>query len=502
MAKVTINGNEYDFEDGVNLVDAAESVGVEIPHYCYHPGLSIAGQCRMCYVEQPGNPKLQVACNMKCHDGMEVVTDSEKVTTAVQSSLEFHLINHPIDCPICDQAGECGLQEYYMQHGKYESEMREHKVNKAKAQDLGEKIVLDKERCILCSRCVRFTDEVSKTGQLGIFNRGDRSVIGTKNDEEFTDPYQLNTVDICPVGALTSKDFRFEQRVWFLKESESVCNGCSKGCNVYAHHKSGKHVYRLKPRYNAEVNEWWMCDEGRMTYKWANYDKRLTQARLGGVELPMADALESWVADLKTLLATERTEEVGIWMAPDFTNEEYASIFKCFQSEFSINGFFSEDLEQIVSSDECVDGFLRMKDPYSNTRGLIEAAKTAGVKIRKTDELVSSLGSGQITHLILFVPEKNVAYEALNRLANTLSPDVFTTILTPQLEATEFFANALALPLLSHYEKEGHLVNHQGRKQEVRSDFRMFKSPLSVQEVLENLKSEYKRPSHSERIVS
>ena len=303
MAKVKINGKDFEVPTGKNLVDAAEDLGIEIPHYCYHPGLSIAGQCRMCYVEQPGNAKLQIACNMKCSDGMEVITDSPKVKDAVKWSLEFHLINHPIDCPICDQAGECGLQNYYMEVGKYSSEMREHKQNKQKVVDLGDKIVLDKERCILCGRCVRFTQEISKTSELGIYNRGDRSVIGTVNDAPMTDNYQVNTVDICPVGALTSKDFRFEQRVWFLKETDSVCNGCSAGCNLQTHHKSGKHIYRLKPRYNAEVNEYWMCDDGRPTYKTANYDQRLTAAKLGGVELPTNEAVTTWMNDLRTLIA-------------------------------------------------------------------------------------------------------------------------------------------------------------------------------------------------------
>ena len=160
MAKIKINGKEIEAEEGRNLVDVAKENGFEIPHYCYHPGLSIAGQCRMCVVEQEGNPKLQVACNMRCSEGLSVITNSPKVEQVVQANLEFHLINHPIDCPICDQAGECGLQDYYMKHGKYDSQMREHKVLKEKAVDLGDKIVLDKERCILCSRCVRFTNEV------------------------------------------------------------------------------------------------------------------------------------------------------------------------------------------------------------------------------------------------------------------------------------------------------------------------------------------------------
>jgi NADH-quinone oxidoreductase subunit G len=175
---------------------------------------------------------LQIACNTVVTEGMVINNNSEKVKDTVKWGLDFHLINHPLDCPICDQAGECGLQEQYMEYGKYDPEMAEKKVKKRKVVDLGPTIVLDTERCILCSRCVRFTEEVTETNELGIFNRGDRSEIGTFKDKPLANKYSLNTVDICPVGALTSKDFRFRQRVWYLKEADSICPGCSTGCSI------------------------------------------------------------------------------------------------------------------------------------------------------------------------------------------------------------------------------------------------------------------------------
>jgi NADH-quinone oxidoreductase subunit G len=376
MAKVTINGKEIEVPNGQNLLDACETAAVDVPRYCYHPGLSIAGACRMCMVEIEGQPKLQIGCNIKCTDGLKIVTNSEKVKNAVKWSLEYHLINHPIDCPICDQAGECGLQDYYMKHGKYVSEMHEQKVNKPKVVDLGDHIVLDKERCILCARCVRFTAEVAKTNEFGIFNRGDRSTIGTVEDRPLTGNYQLNNVDICPVGALTSKDFRFEQRVWFLEESHSVCSGCSKGCNVNVDHKKGKHIYRLKPRYNAQVNEWWMCDKGRYTYKDSNFDRRLTTAKLGGVDLPYDEAISAWASDLRVLVATERMNEIGVWITPHHTNEELSAIFSTFAGELKVSKFYSEDVESLVKKDTAVDGFLLRSDPYPNSRGFLAAAQS------------------------------------------------------------------------------------------------------------------------------
>src|SRR5450759_1315882 len=239
MPTLTINGMTVDVPQGTTILNAAKEVGVEIPHYCYHPKLSIAGNCRMCLVEVEKFPKLQTACSTAVNDGMVVRTDTEKVRKAVTGVLELMLIHHPIDCPICDQAGECGLQNYYMKFGLHKSRYAlEDKVHKKKVQDIGGQIVLDAERCILCSRCVRFLDEVTGTRELHCSDRGDLA-------------------DICPVGALTSKDFRFKCRVWFLKVFDSICTGCSKGCNVDAHHK-GDILYRLKPRWNDAVNRAWM----------------------------------------------------------------------------------------------------------------------------------------------------------------------------------------------------------------------------------------------------
>ncbi|MFN2372100.1 MAG: 2Fe-2S iron-sulfur cluster-binding protein, partial [Candidatus Krumholzibacteriia bacterium] len=291
MAKLTIDGREIDVPDGTRLFDACTLVrGEALPHFCYHPDLSIAGVCRLCQVEVEGMPKLTIACNTFVKDGMVVQTRSEKVRRASRQILEMHLINHPVDCPICDQAGECGLQDQYMNYGLYDSEVEESdKVNKQKVQIIGPQVVLDKERCVLCTRCVRFCDEVTGTGELGIFNRGDRAEIGVAPGVELDNNYSLNTVDICPVGALTSRDFRFQKRVWMLKSTESICPGCATGCNVRVDHEAGR-IYRLKPRRNPEVNGPWMCDKGRMVYKAVHDEKRLTEPAAGEQVLAWAEA--------------------------------------------------------------------------------------------------------------------------------------------------------------------------------------------------------------------
>ena len=319
MVKVTIDGRELEFPEGTSLFDACrEARGEALPHFCYHPDLSVAGVCRLCQVEVEGMPKLTIACNTGVREGMVVHTRNERVKTAARQILEMHLINHPVDCPICDQAGECGLQDQYMNHGLYESEVdKDDKVHKAKAEVIGPHVILDKERCVLCSRCVRFCDEVTGTGQMGIFNRGDRAEIGIAPGKELANNYSLNTVDICPVGALTSRDFRFKKRVWLLKSTASICPGCATGCNVRVDHEAGR-IFRLKPRYNKEVNGRWMCDIGRMTYRGVHSEKRLDGPMLRG-DGDLAPV--SW-SDLHTFLA-ER--QVGLWISsPAQTLEEQA----------------------------------------------------------------------------------------------------------------------------------------------------------------------------------
>ncbi|MDO9693955.1 MAG: molybdopterin-dependent oxidoreductase [Candidatus Latescibacteria bacterium] len=298
MVKLTIDGRELEFAAGTSLFEACRVArGEALPHFCYHPDLSVAGVCRLCQVEVEGMPKLTIACNTSVREGMVVHTRSERVRRAAQQILEMHLINHPVDCPICDQAGECGLQDQYMNYGLYESEVSiSDKVNKAKVQVIGPRVVLDKERCVLCSRCVRFCDEVTRTGELGIFNRGDRAEIGVAPGRQLDNAYSLNTVDICPVGALTSLDFRFKKRVWLLRSTPSICHGCATGCNVRVDHEAGT-VYRLKPRRNPAVNGSWMCDEGRDTYRELHAASRLSEPLLRrDGELRAATWPEAWAA--------------------------------------------------------------------------------------------------------------------------------------------------------------------------------------------------------------
>jgi NADH-quinone oxidoreductase subunit G len=284
MPTVEIDGQKVEVEDGLTVIQAADKLGVEIPHYCWHPGLSIAGNCRMCLVEIEKSPKLQIACNTRVTDGMVVHTKSERTQTAQKAVLEFLLINHPIDCPICDQAGECKLQEYYMDYDRQPSRFPLPEKNiKGKALPIGPHVMLDQERCILCARCTRFLDEVTHTSELGIHERGDHCEIELAPGKTLDNPYSVNVVDICPVGALTSREFRFKARVWYLERTPSLCAGCATGCNIEVYQREGR-MYRFQPRANLDVNQYWMCDAGRMTCRDLQAEGRLTAPMVRGTD--------------------------------------------------------------------------------------------------------------------------------------------------------------------------------------------------------------------------
>src|SRR5512144_1060362 len=372
MPKLTIDGKEVEVAPGTNLIEAARRAGVEVPHYCYHPGLSIAGQCRLCMVDIEKVPRPQIGCNTQATDGMVVLTETDRVRETRQSIMEFHLINHPLDCPVCDQAGECWLQIYYMRHGLYDPRMVDEKVHKPKAVPLGPHVILDAERCILCSRCVRFCDEVTGTGELGIFNRGDHSEIGLFPGKTLENKYSGNVTDICPVGALTDRDFRFQVRVWYLDTAKSVCNGCARGCNVDVHtsrrrphHNQGKRVARLKPRFNADVNKWWMCDEGRYGFGWIDDDSRLTAPSVREGGRVAETTWDAAIAALATALRRYRPEEIGIIASPQMSNEDLFAL-----------GALAKRLA-VASVDHRVppavpgsqDDFLIRADKNPNTRG-------------------------------------------------------------------------------------------------------------------------------------
>ncbi len=295
--KLFVNGQEVEVESGKNLIDALKIVGIEIPHFCYHPALGADGNCRMCLVGiEDGRPPLVPACKTPVAEGLKVQLDAEKIKKIQHDVMEFELINHPVDCPVCDQAGECTLQDYYMTYDHQPSRMRVPQVVKEKRLDFGCGVIHDQERCVLCARCVRFTRLITKTGELGIVNRSDEARVTIFPGRPLNNRYALNVVDLCPVGAMTSRDFRFTQRAWFLTRSPSICHGCAKGCSIFIDHNREKGgddlIYRFRPRHNALVNGYFICDEGRLGYRQEN-ERRLTASKIDGKESPLALAVET-----------------------------------------------------------------------------------------------------------------------------------------------------------------------------------------------------------------
>ncbi len=488
MPKCTINGVEVEVAQGKTIIEAMTENNQRIAHYCWHPGLSIAGVCRLCMVEIEGNPRVQIACNTVVTEGMKINNTSEKVKEAVKWGLDFHLINHPLDCPICDQAGECGLQDQYMEYGKYNPEMAEKKQKKHKVVDLGPTVVLDSERCILCSRCVRFTDEVSKTNELGIFNRGDHAEIGTHDGKKLDNKYSLNTVDICPVGALTSKDFRFKQRVWYLKDSTTVCNGCSTGCSVKVYYnKEG--VFRVKPKYNADVNGHWMCDEGRDTYKFVNKDVRLLKGQKyeGGkwqTEMHAGAAAK----DAYLALKGAKAEEIAVVFTGQHTVEEYETLVSTFVNTYKTKNIFHWVNNK--ESFESFDGLLIRGDKNPNTKGLLQVLEKNGIN-NSWKNLEEGLKSGKIKDLVVFGPENLNVFPEMKPMLNLFTTAkhliYFTSGNLTDLRSYSGSNQITMIPMKTYIEKAGTFVNFQGKAQKFDKVTTIVSEALSGQEVAQLL---------------
>ncbi len=483
MLNCKINGVALSVKEGSTIIQAMYENQQKIAHYCWHPGLSIAGVCRLCMVEVAGNPRLQIACNTTVTEGMDINNTSPKVIEATKWGLDFHLINHPLDCPVCDQAGECGLQDQYMEFGQYNSEMAEPKTKKNKVVDLGPTIVLDSERCILCSRCVRFTDEVSKTNELGIFSRGDHAEIGTHAGKKLDNKYSLNTVDICPVGALTSKDFRFRQRAWYLKDAETICNGCSTGCSTKVYfNKEG--LFRVKPKHNEAVNGYWMCDDGRNTYKFVNKESRLTksyQFKNGawGHEATAGAAAKYLVETMKSAKA----DEIALVLTGQHTVEEYTAIVEMFVNQLKSKNIFHWNNNESTAND--FDGLLIRGDKNPNTKGLIQVLTQNGISTKWSD-LESQLSKGIIKNLIVVGPENIPVYTDIESKLNLFSRAEHLIYLSsaslPQWENIKNLKHVTVIPMKTYIEKSGTFINHAGLSQKFNKVTTVVSEALTVSE--------------------
>ncbi|HYC88281.1 MAG TPA: 2Fe-2S iron-sulfur cluster-binding protein [Thermoanaerobaculia bacterium] len=320
MAKVTIDGTEVEVQDGINVIEAAKAADVHVPHFCYHPSLSIVGQCRMCLVEVEGMPKLQAGCATPVKDGMKIHVWNDKVDKARKGQMEFLLINHPLDCPICDKAGECPLQDYSFNYGSVSSRYGEFKRTYPGMDRtaIGPHVIQNMNRCIHCTRCIRFTAEVTGTHELAFFKRGASTEVGVFPGTPLDNWMSACVTDICPTGALTPREFRFESRVWNLSSTESVCNGCDVGCNMFIGHRNGQ-VFRYRPRVNPEVNDHWLCDYGRFSYEQYETDRVVVPKVRNDDDY---QGIVTWEEALEAIEKNLRGKKVAVIASAHMTNEE------------------------------------------------------------------------------------------------------------------------------------------------------------------------------------
>jgi NADH-quinone oxidoreductase subunit G len=446
----TIDGREAVVKPGTNVIEAAASVGVEIPYYCYHRRLSIAANCRMCLVEMSNAPggKLMPACQMTAAEGIAVKTDSPKVKAQQRATLEFLLVNHPVDCPICDQSGECKLQDYYMKYDTAASRLGDvPKVKLEKRLRLGELVVLDQERCIQCTRCVRFMEEIRLNPQLGVMNRGNHAVIDVAPGKPLDDPYSGNVVDLCPVGALTSTDFRFRGRVWFLSSARSICTGCARGCNVHLDYMRDA-TYRYRPRENEDVNKEWICDEGRLSYKQFN-DGRVLAARVGKATRPRAQA----VAEAGRLLREAGKGNVALLASPVASLEDLLAAAFVARDALGVSEVYVGG-----RPDGWHDAFLRRADQNPDRAGLELVARAFGLAVRPAADLARAVEAGQVK-AVWAVGAELPAPELAAALGKA------TLVVQATNEGPLASAAAVLLPASPAPESDGTFVNFEGRPQ-------------------------------------
>ncbi len=495
MVDLVIDGVPVQAPAGTSILEAVLRTGREIPHFCYHPKLHVVGSCRICQVEVQGAPKLAISCATPVAEGMEVFTASERVTKARKAVLEFLLLNHPLDCPICDKGGECPLQDYTLKYGPGESRFVEEKVHRVKHQPIGPFVIFDAERCILCSRCVRFCQDVVGTSELGVFNRGDRSVIGLFPGRSLDNRYSGNVIDLCPVGALTSRDYRFKSRPWDLvKQVPSVCGLCSAGCNIVAdvrHKEQGQQLLRIRPRINDDVNGHWICDEGRFEFHFAQDPGRIVEPliRRDGGFRPVSwdEAVERLTESLSRILRDRGPGAIGVIASARLTNEEAFLVRQLFGESLGIPNIDHRVWRsQEVGGDGPEDHLLRRLDKYPNTVGMRTLGLVPADGGMGTREMLAAAQDGRLAALLVFEEDLVSALsgecavaEALGKLEFLVAHDLFLT-------ETAKLAQVV-LPAMSFYEKEGTFTNFKGRVQRVVPALEPFGQTTPLADILQRL---------------
>jgi len=473
LLNVQIDGVWHQFQKGTRVIEACAQAGKFVPHYCYHPKLSSPGNCRMCLIEM-GMPKLgpdrkpeigadgksvinwiprpQISCAQDIAEGMGIRTDSPMVKECRHGVMEFLLINHPLDCPICDQAGECHLQEYSVEFGTAGSRFLDEKVKKPKRVELGPRVTLDDERCILCSRCIRFMKEVAHDDVLGFVSRGSHTYLTAHPGKLLDSNYSLNTVDICPVGALTSSDFRFKMRVWFLKETKSICTSCGTGCNTLIGTRQNE-IFRQTPRENNAVNSAWMCDYGRLNFHYVNYPDRLKTPQIRENQGLVDTTWNSALIKAGEALKQFQKWEVAVVASARMTNEELWLTKKLIDS-------IGTSHHDVVPRTGKADDILMSADRNPNTLGAQLTGVTGEKPGSKLMEIADKIRSGAIKVVVALgenLKELGLTVDQLRKLAALIVVDILPN------ETTR--SATILLPSSAFSEKRGSMINIRGRLQ-------------------------------------
>jgi NADH-quinone oxidoreductase subunit G len=468
LVTVNIDGQEIAVPKGTNVIEAARLIGVDVPHYCYHPKLAIVGNCRMCLVEMgmpavdpktkapimdPATgrqkinwiPRPQIGCGTNAAPGMHIRTNTPLVKDCRESVMEFLLINHPLDCPICDQAGECKLQEQATGYGRGYSRFIEQKNVKPKRTVLGPRVILDDERCILCSRCIRFSRDVAHDDVLGFIDRGSYSTLTCYPGKQLENNYSLNTVDICPVGALTSTDFRFKMRVWFLKQTNSIDTESSVGANTVVWSREGT-IYRITPRRNDEVNDTWMADSGRLLYKQVKAADRLTAVRVNGADATLDQA----IAAAAELFSSGRNAVALIGSGRSSVEEQFLAkqLATALGASASLVSRVGEGDRLLISAD---------RNP--NVRGALVTGLISALPAARLDDLAAAIDAGKVKTVVSLGEDLAAAGLTAAQLAK-----VAIVYLGTHANATSAAAR-IVIPTLTVFEKSGTFVNQQFRLQ-------------------------------------
>ena len=480
MATITINGEDFELDDSerLNVIEAAERFGIEIPYYCWHPGLSVVASCRMCLVEvgqrndegmvQMG-PRLVPACQTPARDRTVVVTDSETVEENRRAVEEYLLLDHPVDCPICDRAGECSLQDYYYSHGRDQRRDLPQPFT-SRRKDLGPEVTFFVDRCVMCSRCVRFTREVSGTAELQVVERGNKSEIDIFPGYPIDNKLSGNVVDLCPVGALCSRDFLYEQRVWFLNGHDSVCTGCSTGCSIRIDENRNT-IYRLKPRHNPNVNGWWICDDGRLGYKYVASPDRLTtpRRRTNGVlnDAGWPDVMQALKNDLSQTAGRHGGQALACILSPMLTCEEAYLLAKYMKSidadvrlalgKVPVVG--EDDVYPKTSNGDGDPKFVIRAEKCPNRRGVEAVIRSWDAEVLDFDTVLSQVASGAVRSVLITggYPQVWLSAEEIESFSN-LELFVLVDILKSEAAGKVDYL----LPGAAWAEKPGSYVNHAG----------------------------------------